>query len=713
MAIITSNGTGGGNSTDTAAWTGGVVPTEGVDVQVRSGDTITLTGDHVWGSDSATPAIDVLSGGTLRVNNPAASYTLTAKGDLYVRSGGTLSIDMSSQAAYTFTVRLNYSAALAANKYSCQIIAGATIVIAGRNKVRAYDTLSAPANAAQNQVVTTNDNSAEWRIGDRVILSPSPLTGVSANKQITTISNISGTTITLTYNLTVARTAGTYIVNTTRNVMFLEYNDTYGAYVGVNSVSCAASWVQFWLGYDYWNHESVSFITAGKGSLSYCSIRGRTAVMVLGTSASGGVIDHCVLESASGGPGIFDSIACTGWTFNANVLIGVASLIYLYQDNTNHVITNNICFSCSQFLTVGYKTIVTGWTITGNVAFANSYGIYRLGLVACQMANNDFRNNAVQDFETLYGNYQFTSSNDKFNKVYLGGGMDAKFLNLTEVTSLTNALVGAARGYFYQYLAVTGAHKTLGGYGTYELQSVVRYGTAACLLMSPTNASNELSATSTIFAKSGQTVSYSCYMRKSAAMAVLPYVELSGAGVTVSRATMTNSTDTWELLTVSGVPSEDGFCQVKFACQNASRSVYVDDDAGSFGYWFQGDIPSVLPKPSLTTLDILNAAVRGTGWSSGTLGDVLSDMDGRLDANVSSRAAPADVPTVAQIVAGVLAGVVETGKTLQQNLRDLWAVICGQAAADLSEDPTEITYKAADGVTTRITHTLTDKTRQP
>ena len=68
-AIITSNGTGGGDSDASASWQGGVVPTEGTDVQILSGDTIILNATHVWGGDSATPALDVLSGGILAWDN--------------------------------------------------------------------------------------------------------------------------------------------------------------------------------------------------------------------------------------------------------------------------------------------------------------------------------------------------------------------------------------------------------------------------------------------------------------------------------------------------------------------------------------------------------------------------------------------------------------------------------------------------------------------
>ena len=194
-------------------------------------------------------------------------------------------------------------------------------------------------------------------------------------------------------------------------------------------------------------------------------------------------------------------------------------------------------------------------------------------------------------------------------------------INLTSIPTVTTSSL-----YSYGYLRANAGsdHKTWKTYGTYEKQSAVKYSGSNALLMNPTNASNELIAEATVFAISGETVAYSCYLRKSAAFAVLPYVKLSGAGITASTATMTDSTDTWELLTVSGVATANGFCKIEFVCQNGSGNVYVDDDFDSFTYWFEGDVPSVLPKPKLLAADVWNvktSALTGTGsvgeWLAG------------------------------------------------------------------------------------------------
>ena len=136
MAAITSNGTGGGNWSAGASWTGAAVPVEGDTVIIQNGDTITIDQDITVGADTTTAAIDVASGGKLEVlHTVAADYTLTCKGDLKTSVGGTIELGTvanSIPAARTFTIKLNYSAALAEVKYG--FINNGGMVIQGASK---------------------------------------------------------------------------------------------------------------------------------------------------------------------------------------------------------------------------------------------------------------------------------------------------------------------------------------------------------------------------------------------------------------------------------------------------------------------------------------------------------------------------------------------------------------------------------------------------
>jgi len=54
MAIITSNGAGGGLFSAPTAWAGGVVPVAGDKVTIATGDTITVDGVYTIGDDTTT-----------------------------------------------------------------------------------------------------------------------------------------------------------------------------------------------------------------------------------------------------------------------------------------------------------------------------------------------------------------------------------------------------------------------------------------------------------------------------------------------------------------------------------------------------------------------------------------------------------------------------------------------------------------------------------
>src|SRR3990172_476583 len=89
MTAITSAATGVWSNT--ATWTGGVVPVEGDTVTIQNTHTVTIDQDITVGADTSTAAIAIASGGKLEyLSTAVADYTLTCKGDLTV--SGTLEI---------------------------------------------------------------------------------------------------------------------------------------------------------------------------------------------------------------------------------------------------------------------------------------------------------------------------------------------------------------------------------------------------------------------------------------------------------------------------------------------------------------------------------------------------------------------------------------------------------------------------------------------
>lgn len=276
MAAITSSGTGGGVWSAGASWTGGVAPVEGDTVQIRSGDTITLDASVTVGADSATPAIDVLSGGTLNWDN-LGSDTLTLKGDFYVRTGGTVTFSGTSNLANVLTINLNYSASLAANKYKWFVEAGGTVTVSGFDKTRPYDTIASDCALGQKVVVTANDNSAVWAANDSVLVTHTASAGTSNQIEAKTIASFAGASVTVNTNFTYAHKATYgYVLNLSRNIVVQPYNVTYSTGIQVTGTATLAfSWMTF-LNFGSSGMNGIFNLTAGASAIdfNYCVMNG-------------------------------------------------------------------------------------------------------------------------------------------------------------------------------------------------------------------------------------------------------------------------------------------------------------------------------------------------------------------------------------------------------------------------------------------------------
>lgn len=106
----------------------------------------------------------------------------------------------------------------------------------------------------------------------------------------------------------------------------------------------------------------------------------------------------------------------------------------------------------------------------------------------------------------------------------------------------------------------------------------------------------------------------------------------------------------------------------------------------------------------------------------GFVGSLIFYEDGNTDNRAAVSINPqetenADVKTstrsshsASDVVTALMAHALESGKSVQVALLDIWSVIVGDAAGDSASTPTSITYDSPDG-TVQITHTLTTTTR--
>ena len=616
MAAIQSNGTGGGNWSAAASWDGGVVPGEGDTVQIVSGDTITIDTDITVGDDTSTPALDILDGGTLDWDN-AGDDTLTLKGNFYIRNGGTLDLDGTADKTKTLSIKLNYSASPADGKYAFVWEDGAIISIQGAALSQYSTTLASSANSGQANLETTDDVSSDWQVGDKLVVVNTGSGSQRIRSEEKEIQSISGTTITLTTNLSYTHAAGGLILNLSRNIIISSYNSSYPGYIVHNNTTDGN------IDIDYAEFSGLGTSTSSKSGI-YTNGSTRTIDMKYSSLHGGegkllyflkgiGTVDNCIFWTTSSINTMaqFDSQSSTFTISNSYFISTAVSNGCLTIYGTSKLDLHDCSF-------IG-GIIGLDLQLVNNIEIYNNkyYGGYR----GIRLTSTCF---AIRDKNSEYGvgigsQYNVQRDVSLEGTYYKQIKLEECNLNSPTKVYLQNTSIQGSRVNWWK----SGSHKTWDVYGSYEKQSTVKYSGNYALLMNPTNASNELVAEATVFAKAGETVSYSCYMRKDVSMAVLPYIRLSGAGITTTTATMTDSVDTWELLTVSGVATEDGFCKIEFVCQNASGNVYVDDDQDSFAHWFEGDIPSVLPKPSLTANDIMNTVIKDSTYSEGTFGQTM------------------------------------------------------------------------------------------
>lgn len=237
MAVISSNGTGGGLASSTSTWAGGVVPVEGDKVIIVAGDTVTVDGTFTWGDDSVTTTIPnaaVNVSGTLKASRTVNS-SLTGKGLILLNVGATLDYgQVGDEIPNGITAELILNKAVTpAYRTGLANVAPTTgthdfwIYFAGGSTRVRNGFLASQANAAQNQIVLATA-AHNWQIGDDVLLFPTTNGSTNDEREWRTVASVSGATITLNANLTYAHKAGSPACNMNSNVVVRSHSAVSG-----------------------------------------------------------------------------------------------------------------------------------------------------------------------------------------------------------------------------------------------------------------------------------------------------------------------------------------------------------------------------------------------------------------------------------------------------------------------------------------------------
>lgn len=670
MAAIVSTQTG--NWSVGATWVGGVAPAEGDTARIASTHAVTIDQDIIVGADSATPALDVLSGGSLLLSNPAASYTLTLKGDMYVRSGATCTLNLSTQASRKFTVKANYSASLADNKYQVFFAVGSTINITGATKTVAT-TLGSQASSGQANLVTAIDLSSNWLVNDVIWIADSASTGSCAQAELRTIQSISGTTVTFTSNLTYTHASGSKVVNMTRNIFFTSYNNSYlTKYQFLNTVhaNCATSYMEMlcnnntaylkggtWTGcvFNGTNGQNYPVFTPGTGDIIPIGFAFNQCVFHGGQTANclfyqGNELTNCYILASSGNEGG----------------------LYIYETSNVNTTVDGCYFQCQPqivYATTGYKSVNT--TIR-NCTFERGTSAIRFS--GCFRPETS--NNTINRYTTGYkveggSSVPVTTSHISLDDTItncttdlsLNSQIVALFDNLVYTTIAESGYDVTTRIAFQQEKGVANSHRVKTFYGTISstgdgLTDTTVHSTGTGKFAARFAPSSSITTLDWEFSTptgdiSTKTMTVSMWVKINSATYYAgthqnPRLSINYDNGTISYAEATNST-AWQLLAVSFTPTTTyGQITVTVSGKTDATSTnayfYVDDfavayppsvalDLGGLDNWASGlpvTPPVSLPISAGTVAQSVWQQLTTTSWGTNSMGEKVKVIPGEI-----------------------------------------------------------------------------------
>ena len=162
---------------------------------------------------------------------------------------------------------------------------------------------------------------------------------------------------------------------------------------------------------------------------------------------------------------------------------------------------------------------------------------------------------------------------------------------------------------------------------------------------------------------------------------------------------------------VSVNPQEAEYTDVKTSTRGTSTLTTTDIDNRLVAYdgATQADLTATQAAISaaITALNNLSSAQAQTAAEAAL---TTYDPPTKAELDTAQTAIIAAIPSAASAASAVMAYVLESGKSFQVAMLDIWAVIVGDSIADNANDPTAITYDSPDS-SVQITHTLTSTTR--
>lgn len=554
MATITSAGSGLWSAT--ATWVGGSVPVDDDSVVIASGHTVEFDVDT---SGFANGIAGITVTGTLSLTRTAGTYYLKMKAATQIAGAGTFDCGTALSpipfaAKHTITGGafwyINGKAGLTMTVYAAEPTIK-TILLSGAEA------------AGQTELSVDTDVTGDiWAAGDLVRIANIEK---AAQSELRTIdaAGIAAGTITVTDGLTANKSAGAVVSLMTRNVYFL----------GLGGATCK-------------NFASEKLTIAG----------GQWA-----SASSQAVVDSCTLPTISGG-------AFTNATTNSYILIDVTGAIvtggvfagfYALAANvsnlfisggsftgcTNNLVQTSVGASISGGTFKGNRWLLSstpGSSISGGTFFGNTYPVYQTAVVSISGGTFDYNTSIFyRSSGTIKGASFSNSTIDMDGSIFNAYNVLFSTNQVTNYTSLTQEIYSES----INHNRVEGAFKawTRGGV-TSSVSTPVPSGIATVYNIALESADYVGFWQREVSVPAGASVKLTSYLRKDAAMAYLPRVQVFNktstdpfaGGTPDHEFIMTDSVDTYE--TDTYIYSNDGTQArtiiIRVQGKNATGNVY-------------------------------------------------------------------------------------------------------------------------------------------
>lgn len=204
----------------------------------KDGSTATVTVNTDDTSNKISGGLLICRRGILKFDNTSSNCGIKLSSYFIITNGGKLDIDATQNSTYKATLNLY-------DRLLCHH--GSSLSIQGFPKFGATPTnfrtnLSSTANASQaNLTCSLNVETAGWVAGDQITIQNTDPVNISRT-EFKTIQSVSGSTITLTGNISYQHLSNAEICNVTRNVKILSQYDYAGSVISTWNSTYPYSW---------------------------------------------------------------------------------------------------------------------------------------------------------------------------------------------------------------------------------------------------------------------------------------------------------------------------------------------------------------------------------------------------------------------------------------------------------------------------------------